>query len=690
MPLPVVKELQIPNFLDGLNTIQDSTQIKDTECQNLNNLEVRPINYSSDYDGSAGISTLALTARGSYRNLHTDLLPYFPRNLIEFTTVSLGTTFFSQINDYDSPNGDASYVYTTSTTAPIIFGLPAITLSPVPAPASSINILFTARVRQHNSSGGVMKAALRVNGINYIDNGGLAARTLTANWVDEVAGTPMNDNNPNTGLAWTIADVEGTGPNPLQGIGVTLDSGAGLDLSSIKMVINWTRAGKAHSLTVVPITDTLTTSWTIFTVAGQRWLVTGGYDQTANAFKVNRLLDGTTITVLHNSQTAGGVFAPHDTGRVSFFNYNQYLFYTDGNFPWRKWDGVTDSASGYTTVTKTAVIHKDRAWYGNDVTNTLSNYVYYSSVGLPETVNPLNFFRIGSQSDPIVSLIDMQDHLLIIKQKSTWALYVSADLTNSLLIRKNRAKGSPAPLGSIWTDNGVMLFTANSGTQLLLNNDYAGKGFQPVFVSVYNLLRGTIFDNNLAFGYIQDQVWLAHNGTEPYDTVPRTFIYDTPSGNVYKNTLALSCFLTDASSNTYNGWPKACLQAGIIIEFDHVNDASESSVLTYMRTKDFTFDKLPNRKNLSYIVLDVVIPDLINNLTINTWGDNVIQETFTKIATQVGYNRYYFPCRPDLSRGHKISVDISFPQTYADLAINKRFCILSMTIGYSVEERVGT
>lgn len=669
------KTLTIPHFLDGLNTIQDSTQIKDTEVQLLDDMEVRPLNYSSSSDDSSGVSKLALSARGSYKTLHDDLLPFTPRNLIEFTAVSLGTTFYSQVNDYGSPYQHGTYVYTTTVASPLILGYPAISLSPAPT-AGSISVVVVAMLRQHTALGGNAKLALRVGGVVYYNS----AVTPTTSFASYTWSTA---NNPATGLPWLKADVEGSGANPLQGMGVKLDTAGGLDISAIFFNVLYISGVTHVTKTSNPSSDITTATWTVFTVAGNEYLLTGGFDTTANAFKVNYLLDGTSTTVLLKSQTAGGKYAVYDTGRCNFFKYNQYVYYNDGNFPWRKWDGVTEAASGYVTVTTTGCIHKDRAWYGGDVTNVLSNYVYYSSVGLPETVNALNFFRIGDQSDAIVSLVDMQDHLLIIKQKSVWALYVSADLTNSILIRKNKSKGSPAPLGYVWTEKGVIVYTSGAGIQRISNTDML-----PTFIPVINLLRGTVFDTTASFGYIQDQVWFSNSGLQPLDADTRIFIYDVLADKVYKNNLDISCFIIDSTSSTFNGWPKACLTSGYIIELDHVNDASEATVVCYMRTKDFTFDLLPYKKKISCIILDWNAPDTSSNLTVRTWCDNAVKETFTENATQEGYNRTSIDCRPDLSRGHKISIDVSFPQKYADPLVTERFAILSMTIIYTVENRI--
>ena len=68
----------IEHFLDGLNLLVHPTKLKNTELQTLENMEVRPTSVSDT------LTYLALTARNSYKRLHTDNLDFIAKNLIEF------------------------------------------------------------------------------------------------------------------------------------------------------------------------------------------------------------------------------------------------------------------------------------------------------------------------------------------------------------------------------------------------------------------------------------------------------------------------------------------------------------------------------------------------------------------------------------------------------------------------------
>src|SRR3972149_1706382 len=90
--------------------------------------------------------------------------------------------------------------------------------------------------------------------------------------------------------------------------------------------------------------------------SGTKWLVVGGLGA-GTTFVIKALQDGQTTPIQVSSQ------ATVSAGVCSFLLFNNYLYYTDGNKAWRKWDGLDDTASGFTTITTYGIQHKSKAIY---------------------------------------------------------------------------------------------------------------------------------------------------------------------------------------------------------------------------------------------------------------------------------------------------------------------------------------
>jgi hypothetical protein len=74
-------------------------------------------------------------------------------------------------------------------------------------------------------------------------NFGTADRTISGSVPDNI--------NPATTAAWTVADINGTGSNPLNGIGVfSTDANPTLSLSSIQLLVTYTPAATTHNVTL--------------------------------------------------------------------------------------------------------------------------------------------------------------------------------------------------------------------------------------------------------------------------------------------------------------------------------------------------------------------------------------------------------------------------------------------------------
>jgi hypothetical protein len=126
-------------------------------------------------------------------------------------TKSTGASFFGCVDE--TPASDVDFITCTALAAGRgrqTFGYAAFAI-----PAGSVQIQVNVYNRDKDASGVAnIGGALKVNGA-YYDAAGRDPSTAYVNYIDSWA------TNPNTGLAWTVNDINGTGANPLQAFGVT-------------------------------------------------------------------------------------------------------------------------------------------------------------------------------------------------------------------------------------------------------------------------------------------------------------------------------------------------------------------------------------------------------------------------------------------------------------------------------------
>jgi YD repeat-containing protein len=172
---------------------------------------VRAVDAANNASGYSNPSS-ATTSQGQDR---------LPTSTISSTGWSLVncTSAYQCVNDpIGYPNNATNYIRSTITGNNAGFGFLAFS---VPS-ANTIQFVRVTYAAMKNIGGATaIKAFLRVNNNNY---GQPTAQALSTGW-----DTYSYDwtTNPNTGAAWTVADVNGTGPNPLQSMGVFSGSGDG-------------------------------------------------------------------------------------------------------------------------------------------------------------------------------------------------------------------------------------------------------------------------------------------------------------------------------------------------------------------------------------------------------------------------------------------------------------------------------
>lgn len=125
---------------------------------------------------------------------------------------SAGGSNYLLVDDlYDSPDDDATYVYTNTQTDKDLFGFTVFT---IPTGSVITGVKIIGRFKRVDAGGDyLIRSLLKVNGIIY--EGAMQQLVIGAYFNKEYTWTT----NPNTGLAWTIDDVNSIGSNPLQTFG---------------------------------------------------------------------------------------------------------------------------------------------------------------------------------------------------------------------------------------------------------------------------------------------------------------------------------------------------------------------------------------------------------------------------------------------------------------------------------------
>ena len=571
----------IPHFLDGLNLLMHPILLGNSEAQTLENFEVRPTSVSDT------LSYMALTARGSYKRLHTDVLPFTAKNLIE----------------------------------------------------------FVQRVT------GIRTATFAGSGLNDATSGGTFSGTTYAVYEVTIDATGTPDT-----FKWRLNGGAYTPGVAITGAAQTLSQGVTITFA----------ATTGH---------TLNDTWTIIAAAaGQKYLVTGGYN--SGTLDIRHLHDGGTTTTLVKSTATTS-----DSGFLSFMVFGQHLFYTNGVNAWRKWNGITESASGFTTVTKFAIKHKNRAYYFNDVTNGRPDYLWVSDVGLPETVGASNFFSIGDSSDDGIALSDQIERILLIKARSTWAFYVSPVLANSTLLRADEYKGSVTFLGTLWANGVTFIYTADSGIEQV-----EGLQYQPTLIQLMNFLKG--FQNTSgALGFRENQLLITTYSSSGQSRNNRLFIYDLVGKKVFQFNVSFSCFCSNRGITTFDKRLKVCEDDGTnkyIVELEATSSQVETNIACVWKSKDFDFQKLEQAKHIDSVTLDVLAPNTTNAVTLKTYADGTLVDTQTWTPSATGYQRHMFDMLYHIAQGNYFSWQIEYTQPGNTAS---KFALVRLAISYQVEPR---
>lgn len=415
---------------------------------------------------------------------------------------------------------------------------------------------------------------------------------------------------------------------------------------------------------------------------GTRYLVAAGYATSGSSVVVKSLQDGqTTMTTISCQAVSNSSF-------VSFLLFGRYLYHTNGNYAWRRWDGLNDVASGFTTQTRYAVKHKNRAVYLYDVTNNRPDRIWVSNVGDAETVGSGNNFTIGEFSDGLIIGIDQTERLILVKQKSTYGFYLAPTLSDSSILKGDDFKGSETPLGTIWGPFGTFLYNGVHGIQSV-----SGLYVVPTVLQIANQLKG--FQNPLAaLGFKDDSLMITTLSSSGQSYNNRLYFVNLLEGDenqkVYQWNTNFAAFCQNQGTLTFDGKFKVLEYDGTnsyICELDQIASTAEASFDCVMQTKDFIQPEgeyLPRAQVIKNVTLEFIAPNTTNAITVDVIADGSSVQSASFTPTATGYNRRVFKFNPHTCRGYRISFQISYTQPSDD---SIRFAVLGMSYEFDLEPR---
>lgn len=144
-------------------------------------------------------------------------------------TSSSGGDVYQDVDDaVGAPDDGTTYGYMQDSNGAHFFGFSAFSV-PAGATINSVTVRWRA---QRTAAGGLnVRSFLRVNGSNYFGS----SQSVATTWGNFSA---VYSTNPDTGIAWTVNDVNGTGSNPLQEFGAqSLNMAAGEEFQCTQIYI---------------------------------------------------------------------------------------------------------------------------------------------------------------------------------------------------------------------------------------------------------------------------------------------------------------------------------------------------------------------------------------------------------------------------------------------------------------------
>jgi len=195
-------------------------------------------------------------------------------------------TKWDKVNEVDQ-DGDATYIRIDALGGEVLFTSPNFN---IPAGSTNITLLMEviSRIEGVAPPDAEGKIFIRVNGTNYES---ASWRELSDQAAYEYSNMQSISNNPDTGLPWTVDDINGVGPNPLQAWGIKVKDQICRITKIVALVtcdplVNLTFDGRGHTIRNLTINRSVAGPYDIGDIALFRWL-DGGEIKNINIINCN-------------------------------------------------------------------------------------------------------------------------------------------------------------------------------------------------------------------------------------------------------------------------------------------------------------------------------------------------------------------------------------------------------------------
>ena len=173
-----------------------------------------------------------------------------------------------------------------------------------------------------------------------------------------------------------------------------------------------------------------------------------------------------------------------------------------GNFN----DDYTTPAGGYMPTAEHIEAHSGYIFVGHTEENSVDypNRIRWSHPNQPEDWATLDFLDIETGGGRITALKSFQDHLLIFKTESVWALY-GYDFDSWQLIQVSRSAGAPSPTAVTASESAIFFFSSVSRNGIFM---YQG-GQQVVHISekLRTAMEEVDEPNNVWMAWVGRRLW---------------------------------------------------------------------------------------------------------------------------------------------------------------------------------------
>lgn len=387
--------------------------------------------------------------------------------------------------------------------------------------------------------------------------------------------------------------------------------------------------------------------------SGKKYIITGGFDNPNSRWfyaEVSGFAPYTHTALFNASSNTNGIW-----WSVLF---NQYVYMGDGYISNRKWDGntLTDLGVAHPKCLE-AGTHKNRLLLANDLTNGVPNRLWISNVG-SDTIPSTSFIDIGSRDDAIVGVIDGIDRIIVIKQRATYAVYLSANLADSTVVVLDTQKGVPNRQSITPYKTGFISCVYSRGLEVFINE------YEPLTSSTHKFrsaLMPCIF-------YYNDYVYVTTPG-DPFtkSTPVEHYLYSlSMKTTTYFNTSTLRQLVVytldgvNAVSYLLGTWfDTVTLKPSVVVLNDTASGVFKESINLQYVTPKFTFGDASKYKSIEHLSIACFGN---SNIKIDAYADGVLRQSIT-LSPSVDYSVLKYRFNPHQVRGRVIQFIISVPDT---------------------------